>query len=289
MSSQKCILISGASTGIGEATALRFAGLGWDVWAGVRNADAAARLGQSSGIRPIDLDVTDDGSVAAAVATIAEARGDLGLDVLVNNAGVALGGPLEYIELDDWYRQFEVNFFGVVRLTKSALPLLRRAVDPRIIMVGSINSRLGAPLLGPYAASKHALAGLATSLRRELEPAGPLVTLLEPGAVKTEIWPKAVETARELESSLPAEALERYGDYIAAQHVYLNDGEHAGIDSAEVAGIIEDTVAARRPRARRLVGRDAQLGGSLARLLPDRVMEALGRLLHRRALRAGGR
>lgn len=289
MTVQKSILISGASTGIGEATARRFADLGWDVWAGVRDPDAAARLGRVPGVRAVDLDVTDDVSVAAAIHTVEVARGDAGVDVLVNNAGVVLGGPLEFIELDDWYRQLEVNFFGVVRLTKAAMPLLRHAVDPRIIMVGSINSRLGVPLLGPYVASKHALAGLAASLRRELEPGGPLVTLLEPGAVKTQIWPKAVTTAADLEVNLPREALDRYGEYITAQKVHLNDGEHAGLDAAEVAAVIEATVGSRRPRARMLVGRDAQAGGCLARLLPDRAMEALGRVVHRRALRMQGR
>ena len=285
MSGSRSILISGASTGIGEATAHHFASAGWNVFAGVRTASDGDRLGVGGQVAPVLLDVTSDASVATAMELVAEHTGDRGLDVLVNNAGVARGGPLEYLELQEWYDQFEVNLFGVVRLTRAAMPLLRQAVDPRIVMIGSINSRLGAPLLGPYAASKHAMAGLVSSLRAELGEHGPIVTMLEPGAVKTEIWPKAVTTAARLEATLPDEALDRYGHLIAAQKVHLREGQHDGIEPAQVAQIIERSVIARRPSARRLVGRDALAGGTLARVLPGRAMEAVLRLVQRRTVR----
>lgn len=287
MSARRSALISGASTGIGEATARRLAGSGWRVFAGVRQADDAARFESDAGIEPVMLDVTSDELVGTAVSVVEATVGDAGLDLLVNNAGVAVGGPVECLDLDEWYRQFEVNFFGVVRLTRAALPLLRHAVDPRIVMIGSINSRIGAPLLGPYVASKHALAGLVASMRREFDRGGPIVTLLEPGAVKTEIWPKGVETADRLVSSLPPEALERYGDHIVAQRVNLQGGDKAGIDPDDVAAIIEQSVHQPRPPARRLVGRDAKAGGVLARVLPGRWFEALMSRLQRRALERG--
>lgn len=257
------------------------------MFAGVRQADDAARFESDAGIEPVMLDVTSDELVGTAVSVVEATVGDAGLDLLVNNAGVAVGGPVECLDLDEWYRQFEVNFFGVVRLTRAALPLLRHAVDPRIVMIGSINSRIGAPLLGPYVASKHALAGLVASMRREFDRGGPIVTLLEPGAVKTEIWPKGVETADRLVSSLPPEALERYGDHIVAQRVNLQGGDKAGIDPDDVAAIIEQSVHQPRPPARRLVGRDAKAGGVLARVLPGRWFEALMSRLQRRALERG--
>ncbi len=288
MTGDRAVLISGASTGIGLAAAQRFAQSGWDVWAGVRSDGDAERVGATdANIRPVHLDVTDESSVDAVVTELRRERGDLGLDVLVNNAGTAHGGPLEFIAQEEWHEQFEVNFFGVVRLTREALPLMRSAVDPRIIVIGSISSRLGVPLLGPYVSSKHAVAGLCASLRRELAPSGPLVTLIEPGAVRTEIWPKAVETAARLEADLPAEAIERYGDYIEAQKVHLRGGHHEGVPADHVARVIESIVESAHPPARRLVGRDAQIGGALGRIVPDRVMEALGRAIHRRALRQG--
>ena len=285
MTDRRSVLISGASTGSGLAVAHRFAGAGWDVWAGVRSDEDAEKVSSTHNIRAVHLDVTDSASVSAVVAELQTERGDLGLDVLVNNAGIVHAGPLEYIEIEEWYQQFEVNFFGVVRLTREALPALRCAVDPRIIMVGSINSRLGVPLLGPYVSSKHALAGLCASLRRELAPSGPLVTLIEPGAVRTEIWPKAADTAARLESELPREALERYRDPIEAHKVHLRGGDHGGVDPDHVAAVIENIVTSPHPPARRLVGRDAQIGGALGRLVPDKVMEALGRVVQRRALR----
>ena len=281
----RSILVSGASSGIGEATVRRFASAGWRVFAGVRSDADAARLREVDGVRAVRLEVTQDASVEAAIAEVAAETGDRGLDVLVNNAGIVRAGPVEYLGLDEWYSQFEVNLFGVVRLTKAAFPLLRLAVDPRIVMVGSINSRVGAPLVGPYAASKHAMAGLVASMRRELGPGAPIVTLLEPGAVKTAIWPKAVATADRLEAELPSEALVRYRDHIDAQRVHLAGGDHAGIDPDAVAQVIEAQVGTARPPARKLIGRDARLGGALDRFVPSRWFEALASAVHRRALR----
>lgn len=270
----RAALISGASTGIGEATARLLAAHGWEVWAGVRDTEAARRLDAVEGIHPVRLDVTDHDAVVDALNVVSEARAEDGLDLLVNNAGIVCGGPLEFLEVEEWERQFAVNVMGVVRLTRQALPLMRRAVDPRVVVVGSIAGRVAAPLVGPYAASKHALVGLVGSLRRELGPGGPLVVLVEPGAVATPLWGKAARTAVDIEAALPTGGRRRYEGLIARQRAALGDGDDRGISAEAVARIIESCARRSRPPARRLVGPDAWLGGIAARLLPDRVIDA---------------
>ncbi len=275
MSRPRAALVSGASTGIGAATAQRLTAAGWAVWAGVRDDAAVERLGSLEGVRPVYLDVTDQDSVLTAMAEVRACRGDDGLDLLVNNAGIVRGGPLEFLDMAEWEHQFDVNFFGTVRLTRAALPLLRRAVDPRIILVGSIAGRIAGPLVGPYAASKHALAGLAGSLRRELGRGGPHVTLLEPGAVVTPLWGKAAMTAAQIDAQLPADGRALYGGLVDRQRRLLGDGDHRGIEADRVARVIESCADRRYPPARRLVGLDARIGGLAARFLPESVLDAV--------------
>jgi NAD(P)-dependent dehydrogenase (short-subunit alcohol dehydrogenase family) len=203
------VLVTGASTGIGEATALHLRELGFDVVAGVRRDEDAERLG-GQGLRTVRLDVTD----AAQVAATREAVGDEALAGLVNNAGVAVAAPLEYLPLDQLRRQLEVNLIGQVAVIQAFLPALRRA-GGRIVNVSSIGGRVAGPLLSPYTASKFALEGLSDSLRREVRPQGVDVILIEPGGVKTPIWGKGSELARELIARMPSEAERLYGRLIA--------------------------------------------------------------------------
>jgi NAD(P)-dependent dehydrogenase (short-subunit alcohol dehydrogenase family) len=269
------VLVTGASTGIGEATVRRLVAAGHRVYAGVRQDDDASRLEREmAGVWPVRLDVTVAADVAAVAARLTDELGAAGLDGVVNNAGIAVGGPIEHLPLDEWRRQFEVNLLGPVAVTQAVLPLLRPAKG-RVVLVGSILGRLSAPLVGPYAASKHALEALAQSLRQEVRRSGICVALIEPGAVRTPIWAKARADAERVERSLPAEGRARYGAALARMRRSIDGHEHTGEDPDRVAKAIEHALLTRRPRQRYLVGVDARAGGAVERLLPDRVLSAV--------------
>lgn len=272
----KTVLITGASTGIGEACALHLDALGHRVYAGVRKEEDAERLRTSASDRlvPIFLDVTDEAQIEAAAKTVNEEVGSL--SGVVNNAGIDRGGPLEYLAIQEWRDQLEVNVVAQVAVTKAMLPLLRKDRG-RVVFIGSIGGRVGSPLMGPYNASKFALEGIGEALRHELHPWGLHVAVVEPGAIKTPIWAKADETINRLKRELPPEALERYEAHISAFEKGLADTERRGVGPERVAKAVEHALFARRPRDRYLVGPDAQAMGNLARVLPDRAKDALVR------------
>jgi NAD(P)-dependent dehydrogenase (short-subunit alcohol dehydrogenase family) len=264
------VLVTGASSGIGEATALHLKELGFDAVAAVRKDEDAERLG-AAGLRTVKLDVADADSIAAA-------RGELGdgpLAGLVNNAGVAVAAPLEFLPLDQLRHQLEVNLIGQIGVTQAFLPALR-AGRGRIVNVSSIGGRVAAPLLGAYNASKFGLEAVSDSLRRELLPHGVDVVVIEPGGVKTPIWRKGNELASEMIRDMPPEAGRLYGRQIdALRRQTVEIAENSGIDPREVAEAIGTALTAKRPRARYLVGRDAKVRAPLAGVLPDRVMDRL--------------
>ncbi len=272
------MLITGASTGIGEATAYRLGNRGHQVFAGVRRPEDAERLASRGGgrITPLVLDVTDAGDIERAAQTISMAVGEHGLAGVVNNAGIARGGPTEYTSLQEWRWQFEVNVFGQIEVTRQLLPLVRKARG-RLVFVGSIGGRLSSPFLAPYNASKFALEAIADSLRIELSAAGIRVSLIEPGAVKTEIWEKGRETTDELEQNLPPIALERYGNVMQRARRVLDALERHGMPPERVAKAIEHALTSARPRTRYVVGRDARVQALVAGFVPDRVRDALTR------------
>jgi NAD(P)-dependent dehydrogenase (short-subunit alcohol dehydrogenase family) len=273
----KNVLVTGASTGIGRATATYLARRDYTVFAGVRkDADAKALTDELSAIVPVMLDVTDQVQIAGAVETIGDAVGERGLHGLVNNAGVALGGPLEYLPVDVWRTQLEVNVIGQVAVTQAFLPLIRRATG-RIVFIGSIGGRVASPMMGPYNASKFALEGISESLRHELAPSGIEVSLIEPGAVKSDIWDKGRSQADDMEQRFPAEALERYREHIAGVRALIEQQDRTGIPGERVARVIERALIDPKPRPRYLVGTDAKVGGALARVLPDRMKERVMR------------
>jgi len=273
--SRGTVLISGASTGIGRACAEHLDSLGFTVFAGVRKqSDADSLLGAGSGrTRPLMLDVTDSASIAAAMRTVDEAS-PAGLVGLVNNAGISVGGPLEFVPIDDWRRQLEVNFLGQVALTQAALPALREARG-RIVNMTSIGGRLASPFLGPYNASKYALEAVTDALRLELRQFGIEVAAIEPGAVATPIWEKGRASAEQATTNMPAEALQLYGAGVAAISKFIALGERTGIAPLEVARVVEHALTASRPKPRYVVGRDAKMRLFLTRLLPTRAMDRL--------------
>ena len=274
------VLVTGTSTGIGEATVRRLDRDGHTVFAGVRREEDGRRLqeGASSRLTPVLLEVTDEAAIAAAAKTIGDQVGAAGLDGLVNNAGVVRGGPLEYLPMEEWRTQLEVNVIGQVAVTRAFIPLLRQARG-RVVFIGSIGGRLGTPLMGPYNASKFAIAGIAESLRRELHPAGIRVLLVEPGGVKTPIWDKGRAYADELQAQLPEEAMERYRPVMDAVMKGAEFQSRHGVSPDKVAEVIEHALTSSRPRARYLVGRDALAVGVATRLLPDSVKDVLIRRL----------
>jgi NAD(P)-dependent dehydrogenase (short-subunit alcohol dehydrogenase family) len=263
-------VITGASTGIGEATARRLLRAGFEVFAGVRKEADAERL-RDAGATPLTIDIVDPGSVAAAASVVGDALGDDGLAGLVNNAGATLPGPIEYISLDELRQQFEVNTFGHVGVTQAFMPLLRRATG-RIVFVGSVGGRTALPFIGPYAGSKAALASLAVSLRQELAPWGLHVSVVEPGTVATPIWEKGDESVKRAVESLPPGGQDRYGESMQRGNEAVLKLSRRGVKPDRVARVIESALTARRPRTRYLVG-DAWLQYPLSRLLPDRVFD----------------
>jgi NAD(P)-dependent dehydrogenase (short-subunit alcohol dehydrogenase family) len=265
------VLVTGASTGIGEATALHMEELGWRVLAGVRKDEDAERLREASkgSLEPVKLDVTDEGSVRAAAGQAGER-----LDGLVNNAGISIAGPLEFVPVEDFRRQLEVNVIGQVAVTQALLPALR-AAKGRIVNVGSIGGLMAVPLASPYAASKFALEGITDSLRRELRAHGVHVAIVEPGGVRTPIWAKGQATADELRSQMPPEVDGLYGELIGAVTAEARRIAEEGMAPKEVAEVIAHALTAKRPRTRYLVGRDAKLRGRMVRVLPDRAVDAL--------------
>jgi NAD(P)-dependent dehydrogenase (short-subunit alcohol dehydrogenase family) len=260
----RAVVITGASTGIGEACALRLDAAGFRVFAGVRrtsDAEALAAKG-SARLSPILLDVADPESIHQAVDAVRGAIGSQGLAGLVNNAGISASGPLEFLPLGTLRNVLEVNVVGQLAVTQGFLPMLRDG-QGRVIMVGSILGLVALPLGGAYAASKFALEGLSDVLRLELAAAGITVSIIEPGAIATPIWSKGVGLADDLLARLSTDdrqALEaRYGDMLGAARTGAQRSAERGLAPDAVAQVVEDIFAARRPSARYVVGRDARV------------------------------
>lgn len=270
------ILITGASTGIGEATALHLTGLGHRVFAGVRkDADGeklvdAARSGR---LTPVRLDVTDDVGIGDALDEVGAATGGR-LDGVVNNAGIAVGGPLEFLPMDEFRSQMDINVTGLLAVTQAALPLIRRA-GGRVVLIGSMSGRVAVPMTGAYSASKFAVEALADALRMELSRWGLAVSLIQPGAIKTPIWDKGREQAAAMTDNYSPEALELYTDEIDQVVRGIEEQDDNGIPPVEVAKAVEAALFSKRPRSRYAVGVDAKAAGVVARLLPDRVKDVV--------------
>jgi NAD(P)-dependent dehydrogenase (short-subunit alcohol dehydrogenase family) len=273
-------LITGASTGIGRATALRLATSGWTVLAGVRkgpDGEALAAEAPAGRIVPLQLDVTDAGQIQAAAERVAarDGAGPTGtLDALVNNAGVGIGGPLEVVTDAELRRQFDVNVFGQVAVTRAMLPALRRARG-RIVFLSSIGGKVTTPFVAPYAASKHAIEAFGDALRVELHSSGIQVALIEPGSIATPIWDKSKGDAERLQ--IPPELESYYGKVIPALDKAMQDTANRGISPDAVAEAIEKALTAEQMPARVLVGRDARAMLTAKRLLPDRLFDRMVR------------
>jgi NAD(P)-dependent dehydrogenase (short-subunit alcohol dehydrogenase family) len=272
------VVITGASTGIGRACALHLDAMGFRVFAGVRaEGDAEALCKEASGnLVPLRLDITDGSSVAAAEETVYECLENHSkpLSGLVNNAGIAVAGPLEVVPAEQFRQQFEVNLIGQMTVTQAFLPLLRKD-KRRIVNMGSINGLVSAPFIGPYCASKFGLEALTDVLRMELKPWGISVSLVEPGSVRTPIWEKYGADMDRLLSDLSPESRELYGRAIAAARSAAFRRYGAGLRPERVAYAVAHALTARRPKTCYLIGWDARVGAAMAKLLPYRLLDEL--------------
>jgi NAD(P)-dependent dehydrogenase (short-subunit alcohol dehydrogenase family) len=269
---EKTVLISGASTGIGRASALHLDRLGWRVFAGVRReVDAVSLRGAGSPrLTPVLLDVSQASSISAAVRTVGEVVGEKGLSGLVNNAGVPMGGPVEILDLEQVRKGFEVNVFGALALTQVCLPLLR-AVRGRIVNISSISGMIAMPFMGPYAASKSALEAFSDSLRVELRPWEIMVSIIELGAIDTPIWDKGGSLLQAFIEHSAEESLSRYRPLVKVFSEQMNPH---GKSPESIAAVVAQALTAARPRTRYRVGVEAR-AVALIRLLPDRLRDWL--------------
>ena len=270
------VLVTGTSTGIGEATALHLDKLGLRVFAGVRKESDAERLSDqgSERLTPITLDVTDPEQIALAAKEIDQAAGPAGLAGLVNNAGFVAAGPLEFVPLDEVRRQFEVNVIGLLAVTQAMLPMLRTGRG-RIVNVGSIAGRFSSPLTGPYHASKWAVETFTDTMRMELKPWGIHACVVEPGNIKTPLWEKSMAAAGEQLADTPQEAIRLYEPEIEAAFRVSRKQAEIGISPERVARRIAHALTSSRPKTRYLVGIDAHILAVVARWMPDRIMDSL--------------
>jgi len=291
MNRTKFALVTGASSGIGRSIAERLGQSGWQVFAGVRSeaaADEARALHEA--IRPVILDVTDGGQIAAAQKVISEATGSTGLQALVNNAGVGVACPIEYQPIADVRRVLETNVIGHVAVTQAFLPLLRRG-GGRIVFMSSGAGFIALPMFGAYAASKFALEAVADSLRRDLRPWRLPVINIEPGFVKTRILVNGYRDTTEAFNRLSVEGRAYYAEsYRAVQSIQASMLKSA-LPPERVAATVLKALEARRPRLRYPVGMDAWLARFL-RLMPARLADALiaaqGRMAARNADQPAG-
>ncbi len=278
MSPLRGVVISGASTGIGAATAVLLARTGYVAFAGVRNEDDAARLrAEHANLRPVFLDVTDNASIAGAMSEIASSG--VQLIGVVSNAGIATGGPLEHIPIADLREMLDVNVVGALALVQAAL-LHLLSPGGRVVFVGSIAGRLAMPYNAAYSASKFALRAISDGLRIELRPAGIAVSLIEAPAVNTPIWRKGAQTRERVLAALGSDARPHY--YPALENLlhFVKSQEGAGMPAERVAGAIVHALTAPRPKARYVLG--SAHGMNVLALLPlrlrDRVLRAVRRL-----------
>ena len=273
---ETAVVVTGASTGIGRATALHLDSIGLRVFAGVRRDEDGEALRAEAGSRltPLRLDVTDEQEVRRAAQVVGDAVRDSRLAGIVNNAGIAVSGPIEFVPLEQWRRQFEINLFGVVAMVQAFMPLLRENRG-RIVTTGSLGGRLAQPMVAPYCGSKHALEALHDALRIELLPWGIKASLVQPGAVKTPIWNKGLEAGAEMLRDAPRQLRDLYGAAIEiATKMAVHENE-TGVEPIVVARAVEHALLSPRPRARYPVGRQARLMIPLTRFMPDRLKDEL--------------
>jgi NAD(P)-dependent dehydrogenase (short-subunit alcohol dehydrogenase family) len=275
MAIQKTVVVTGASTGIGQACVLRLAGAGFRVFGGVRKESDGQALKQlaSGGVEFVLLDVTNRESIAAAVSAVSAAVGQDGLAGLVNNAGISIGAPLEYLPPEALRRVLEVNVVGQVSTTQAFLPLLQLRRG-RIVFVSSLAGRVASPLTGAYCASKFALEALSDAWRMELSGTGISISVIEPGSVATPIWNKSLASSSAVFDGMPEAGRRRYQRLTEGMTRWAERSSRQGIPMDEVTDAVMHALTAEPPKTRYAIGKGSRLY-VLLRFLPDRVRDRL--------------
>ena len=268
------IVVTGASTGIGKACALHLDQLGFRVFACVRKQKDAGDLQQQASERLIQLylDVTQPESIAAAARVVSTGAGEAGLAGLVNNAGIAVGGTLEFIPPEKLKQQLDVNVTGQIAVTQTLMPLLRRGRG-RIVNMGSVSGRVAMPLMGPYSASKFALGALNDALRLELYPWDIQVSIVEPGAIDTPIWGKSLSAADQMSKDLPSQAYDLYGVAMDKTQQAVASAASSAEPVEKVVDAVVHALTAKRPKTRYLVGRSTWAAALAAKFLSDGIRD----------------
>lgn len=272
--SQGAVLVTGTSAGIGRAIALELDRAGWQVFAGVRKpADGdQLRALASPRLTPVIVDVTRADQIAAMITAIETALGpERGLTALVNNAGIAIAGPLEFLPMDDIRRTLDVNVIGQLAVIKACLPLLRRG-GGRIIQVSSGARNMAMPFLGAYCASKSALGMALATLRRELRSSGIRVIEVLPGFVRTPMWDKYRGPADAVQTEIAAASGDQAGSFAKGRGLFEWMAKHGKTPEA-VAKVVHRVLRAGHPRLSYPVGLDARLGLLTPRLVPPRILD----------------
>jgi NAD(P)-dependent dehydrogenase (short-subunit alcohol dehydrogenase family) len=268
---QEIAIITGASTGMGAATARELARRGFHVLAGVRR-DRDADAIKGPGIDPLIIDITNPDHIRALATRVHGDPQGRAVRALVNNAAIAVNAPVEVFAIDEWRRLFEVNLFGHIAVTQTLLPALIRSKG-RVVNISSVGGRIAMATYGPYASAKFALEAVSDSLRREIAPFGVQVVVVEPGAVRTEMAGRAIAAAHELASIMTPEQSQRYGGLVQAITAQAAWFTESGLSADAAAKVIAKAVTARKPRTRYTIGRDAALLTLSARILPDRILD----------------
>ncbi|TGD89910.1 SDR family oxidoreductase [Mycolicibacterium sp. CH28] len=263
------VLVTGAARGIGKSIVTNLAAAGWDVIGGVRNAADAEALSALPRVSAVRLDVTDDAQVSA-LPEVLPAR----LDAVVNNAGIAVSGPLEALTAEDIRRQLEVNVVGQLAVTRAVLPLLREAKG-RIVFISSVNGKLSAPMMGAYSASKFALEAAADALRVELRPWQIAVSVVEPAQTDTDLWRTADQAVADMEAAMTPSHRILYTNHVAGMRKSIAVQQRLAVDPEKVAKVVHEALTARRAKARYPVGLATTIQMTVMTKLPTRVRDAV--------------
>lgn len=270
---QSLAIVTGASTGIGRATAQRLAAEGYHVLAGVRKQSDAQKITRP-GVEPVILDVTNDDHIASLVHRVAHDSEERPLQALVNNAGVAVNAPIEILSLDDWRFQFDVSVFGQIALTRALLPVLL-STRGRIVNITSVGGRVAMANFGAYSAAKFAMEAVSDSLRREVEAFGVTVVKVTPGAVSTNLTESGLAAAARITDTMTPDQHRRYDElgraFVAQAEGFARDG----VSPEHAASVIVKAVTARKPKTRYTIGRDGAMFTFMPRIVSDRMLDAM--------------
>jgi NAD(P)-dependent dehydrogenase (short-subunit alcohol dehydrogenase family) len=271
MEIQEIVIITGASSGIGAATARELARRGFHVLAGVRR-DRDADAIRGPGIEPLIIDITNPEHIRALAARVHGDPQGRAVRALVNNAAIAVDAPVETFPIDEWRRLFEINFFGHIAVTQTLLPALIRS-GGRVVNISSVGGKIAMATYGPYAGTKFALEAVSDSLRREVAPFGVQVIVVEPGAVRTEMAGRGIAATHKVAATMTPEQNQRYGGLVQAITAQAASFTESGLSADAAAKVIAKAVTARKPRTRYTIGRTTALMTLLARILPDRILD----------------